>query len=93
MERLGRWVKRIFGAVGVLIVLVSGICISQYELLYGPNLKVSSTEISLSPDIQKASGWDEVKLQSIMEYMDEAGSTSVIIIQDGQLVGRMGQNQ
>ena len=83
--------RKFLYAILLLQFFVVGCKLTHPKLVYGPNLVPTPSEISLAPDIPKASGWDQAKLNSAMSFMDSAGTTSVIVVQDGELVAEWGE--
>ncbi len=88
---MNKWVKRVLLLSAVSLLLVAGCSITHHKLLKGPNLTEVSADQSLTNDFKRVSGWNEAKLQSAFDYMDEAGTTSVIVFHKGQLVAEWGE--
>ena len=85
-----RTLKIVFSAAFFLFISTLGLMTLYRSLLFGPKLKPTPKELSLSKDIPPASDWDQTKLQAAMDYMDAKGSTSTIILQNGELVAEWG---
>ncbi len=86
-----RTILKVFGCtVGLGVLLFIGSRVYYADLLYGPDLRPTSPQISLKSEFPPPPGWSEELVADAFAYGDSIGSTAVIVLRDGQVVAEWG---